>query len=68
MRRTSRNPAKAADGIADTPSGSRSSHPPQDPRPSPMGGPRCVFRRSQMPIAPAADVRGSRSRGAGWHL
>ncbi len=32
LRRTSRNAAKAADGIADTPSGSRSSYPPQDPR------------------------------------
>jgi NAD(P)-dependent dehydrogenase (short-subunit alcohol dehydrogenase family) len=32
MRRTSRNPAKATDRIADIPSGSRSSRPLQDPR------------------------------------
>jgi len=46
MRRTSRNPAKATDRIADIPSGSRSSRPLQDPRLPPTGGPRCVFRRS----------------------
>ncbi|BBO52130.1 hypothetical protein KMM349_24610 [Stenotrophomonas maltophilia] len=68
MRRASRNPVKAADGIADIPSGSRSSHPLQDPRLPPMGGPRRVFRRSQMLIAPAPDVLASRSRGASRHL